>query len=203
MNPNKDDAYKKLAKIEETVWRSARLNDSRDELVVASGSWDGVPGYFMAWEIVGKRPETVSFDGEISWYPRMFWEQKEYKNSILVQDENEIVKQLIPGTKYYWQKKSNLLFNEKDGQYYIPLVQYRPTDDGLTIHKPYLQTDIPDALTSAINYVQWFNENHRQMTKFGKLLSTSKKAKKRRKKRLEKTLTLKRTTLDKPNYLST
>jgi hypothetical protein len=203
MSPNKDDAYKQLAKISETVWRSARLNDSRDELVVASGSWDNKQGYFMAWEVIGKRPECISYNNKLSWYPRMFWEQKDINNSILVEHENEIVKELIPGTKYYWQKKSNILFNKKDGQYYIPLVQYKPTDDGLIVHKPYLQTDVPDALTSAINYVQWFNENHRQMTKYGKLLSTAKKAKKRRKKRLEKTLTLKRTTLDKTSYLST
>ena len=39
------------------------------------------------------------------------------------------------------------------------------------------------AKTKAIEYVLWFNENQRQLDTYNRLLSTSKQAKKRRRKR--------------------
>ena len=199
MSLNKD--YKTLSQIEETVWRSTRRNNGGDELVVAYGLWNKKPGYFMAWEVESDRPETVCWNGKVSWYPRMFWEDKDKKDSILVQDENELLKQPVPGQKYYWHKKSDLL--EKDGILYVPLVQFTKSKKDTQIYKPQVQNDTPDALSSAINYVQWFNENHRQLTKFGKLLSKKKKARTRRKKGMEKSIASKRTAVDKLNYLST
>ena len=50
--------YKTACKIEESVWRSSRLNADGDELVVARGTYSDKPGYFMAWEAKDERPET-------------------------------------------------------------------------------------------------------------------------------------------------
>ena len=47
----KGDWYKKNCEVIETVWRSSRLNEGGDELVVAKGIQDGKTGYFMAWEV--------------------------------------------------------------------------------------------------------------------------------------------------------
>ena len=199
MSLSKD--YKTLSEIKETVRRSTRRNSSNDELVVASGFWDNKPGFYMAWEVSDNRAECVSWNGKVSYYPRMFWEEKEYENCILVEDENELLRQKVPGQKSYWQKKNYLL--EHDGIFYVPLVEHTKSKNGTQVYKPRLEKDIPDALTNAIKYVQWFNENHRQLTTFGKLLSKSKKARTRRKKRLEKTLTSKRSAVDKSDYLST
>ena len=44
-------------------------------------------------------------------------------------------------------------------------------------------TDTPSAKTKAIEYVLWFNENQRQLDSYNRLLSTSKQAKKRRRRR--------------------
>ena len=60
-------------KIEKTVWRSGRKNDFGDELVVTEGYVNNQFAYIMAWEVNTERPETVSWNGEVSWFPRMYW----------------------------------------------------------------------------------------------------------------------------------
>ena len=52
--------YKTACKIEVTVWRSSRFNDTNDELVVARGTYSHKPGYFMAWE---SKEERAVLDG--------------------------------------------------------------------------------------------------------------------------------------------
>ena len=45
----------------------------------------------------------------------------------------------------------------------------------------------PSAKTKAINYVLWFNENQKQLDGYNRLLSTSKQARKRRRRRARQT----------------
>lgn len=197
MNQNN---YKTECSIIETVWRSSRLNDGGDELVVASGVQSGKKGYFMAWEVTEDRPECISWNGKVSWYPRMFWEYIEPDNSLLIEAENEILTQLVPGTKRFWINKNNLL-KESDEVFYVKLVPSTTNENGQIIYKPNVQEGSLDTLSKAIEYVQWFNENHRQLLKYDKLLSKSKKARKRRAKRLNKRLINERSQVDKNHFL--
>ena len=197
MNQNN---YKTECSIIETVWRSSRLNDDGDELVVASGVQSGKKGYFMAWEVAEDRSECISWNGKVSWYPRMFWEYVELKNSLLVESENEILTQLVPGTKRFWIDKKDLL-KESEDVFYIKLVPSTTNENGQVIYKPNVQEGSLDTLSRAIEYVQWFNENHRQLLKYDKLLSKSKKARKRRAKRLNKRLINERSQVDKNHFL--
>ena len=201
MNPkHKDDIhwYKKHCDIQETVWRSSRINDLGDELVVAYGTQDSKPGYFMAWEVQDNRSECISWNGKTSWYPRMFWEYVHPRESILIQDSNELLKERVPGAKRYWHDSKSLL--EKDGDFYVKVIPFSETKTGKTIFKPEIQNDNGDALTRAIIYVQWFNENQRQLNKFNKLLSKSKKARKRRQHRLTQRLLKERLAVDNQTY---
>lgn len=197
MNQN---SYKTECSIIETVWRSSRLNEEGDELVVASGVQSGKKGYFMAWEVAEDRAECISWNGKVSWYPRMFWEYVEPANSILVESENEILTQLVPGTKRFWVNKKDLL-KESDEVLYIKLIPSTKNENGKTVYKPNVQEGSLDTLSKAIEYVQWFNENHRQLLKYDKLLSKSKKARKRRAKRLNKRLINERSQVDKNHFL--
>ena len=197
MNQNN---YKTECSIIETVWRSSRLNDGGDELVVASGVQSGKKGYFMAWEVAEDRGECISWNGKVSWYPRMFWEYVESKNSLLVESENEILTQLVPGTKRFWIDKKDLL-KESEDVFYIKLVPSTTNENGQVIYKPNVQEGSLDTLSRAIEYVQWFNENHRQLLKYDKLLSKSKRARKRRAKRLNKRLINERSQVDKNHFL--
>lgn len=197
MNQNN---YKTECSIIETVWRSSRLNDGGDELVVASGVQSGKKGYFMAWEVAEDRGECISWNGKVSWYPRMFWEYVEPDNSLLIEAENEILTQLVPGTKRFWINKNNLL-KESDEVFYVKLVPSTTNENGQIIYKPNVQEGSLDTLSKAIEYVQWFNENHRQLLKYDKLLSKSKKARKRRAKRLNKRLINERSQVDKNHFL--
>lgn len=199
MNQNN---YKTECSIIETVWRSSRLNDGGDELVVASGVQSGKKGYFMAWEVAEDRAECISWNGKVSWYPRMFWEYVEPNNSLLVEAENEILKQLVPGTKRFWINKNDLL-KESDEVFYVKLVPSTTNENSKIIYKPNVQEGSLDTLSKAIEYVQWFNENHRQLLKYDKLLSKSKKARKRRAKRLNKRLINERSQVDKNHFLRT
>ena len=70
----------------------------------------------------------------------------------------------------------------------------------MVVHKPQVDHKDLDAMSRAIEYVQWFNENHRQLKNYDRLLSTSKKAKKRRKLRLRKRLTTERIAVDIERY---
>jgi hypothetical protein len=197
MNQN---SYKTECSIIETVWRSSRLNDDGDELVIASGVQSGKKGYFMAWEVAEDRSECISWNGKVSWYPRMFWEYVEPANSILVESENEILTQLVPATKRFWINKKDLL-KESDEVLYIKLIPSTKNENGKTVYKPNVDSGNPDTLSRAIEYVQWFNENHRQLLKYDKLLSKSKKARKRRAKRLNKRLINERSQVDKNHFL--
>jgi len=178
--------YLETCAIEKTVWRSSRTNPKGDELVVASGKYKNRSGYFMAWETKENRRECISWNGKNSWYPRMFWLYVKPKNSILIQDELEVLNERVPGEKHHWHKTKDLL--EKNGEYYVKLRLYKVNEQDVEIYKPAITTDRPDALSQAINYVQWFNENHRQLSKHKRLLSQKKKAKSRRRKRLTKKL---------------
>jgi hypothetical protein len=197
MNQNN---YKKDCSVVETVWRSSRLNESGDELVVASGVQSGKKGYFMAWEVTEDRGECISWNGKVSWYPRMFWEYIEPVDSILVEDDNEVLSQLVPGKKRYWIKKQDLM-KESDEVFYIKVVPSSTNEEGKLIYRPHIKNNNLDALGRAIQYVQWFNENHRQLLKYDKLLSKSKKARKRRNKRLEKRLLNERSQVDNDTFL--
>jgi hypothetical protein len=196
--------YKTACKIEATVWRSSRRNPTGDELVVARGTYSEKPGYFMAWEASNERPETISWNETNSWYPRMFWENVEHKNNVLVIDEPEFLEQRTPAQKSYWHQTNSQGSNiiERDGEFYIRLAPFHTNKDNELVYKPNVRSDNADALSRAITYVQWFNENQRQLTKFGRLLNVNKKAHKRRKKRLEKTLR-QRLEYNKNDYLST
>lgn len=199
--------YKTDCSIIETVWRSSRTNEEGDELVVASGVQNGKQGYFMAWEVEEDRDECISWNGKVSWYPRMFWEYIEPKNSILVQGENEILTQLVPGTKRYWVSKKDLIgegAEHTDGStevLYIKLIPSTTNEEGKTVYKADVKNGDLDTLSKAIEYVQWFNENHRQLVKYDKLLSKSKKARQRRAKRLNKRLINERSQVDKDQFL--
>jgi len=196
--------YKTACKIEETVWRSSRFNDDKDELVVARGTYSDKPGYFMAWESSEERAETISWNGKNSWYPRMFWENQESKNNILILDDPEFLEQRTPGQKSYWHQvnKSGGNVIEKDGELYVRLAPFTENKDGVLTYRANVKSDNSDAFSRAVSYIQWFNENNRQLTKYGKLLNSNKKARQRRKKRLEKTLR-QRLEIDNNDYLST
>ena len=196
--------YKTACKIEETVWRSSRFNPQGDELVVARGTYSDKPGYFMAWEAKEERPETISWNETYSWFPRMFWEIIDYKNNVLVIDEPEFLEQRTPSQKSYWHQvgKSGGNIIEKDGELYVRLAPFTTNKDNKLVYKANVRSDNSDAFSRAVTYVQWFNENHRQLTKYGKLLNTNKKARQRRKRRLEKTLR-QRLELDNSDYLTT
>ena len=57
------------------------------------------------------------------------------------------------------------------------------------LHRPFANiTYNPSAKTKAINYVLWFNENAKQLDMYNRLLSTSKQARKRRRRRAQKSL---------------
>ena len=59
-----------------------------------------------------------------------------------------------------------------------------------------------DAYSLAVSYVQWFNENHRQLITHDRLLSSAKKARRRRRARMERKLHNK-FGIDKTRYMST
>ncbi len=196
--------YKTACKIEESVWRSSRLNTDGDELVVARGTYSDKPGYFMAWEVKEERAETISWNGKNSWFPRMFWETLDHTNNVLIIDEPEYLEQRAPAQKSYWHKTNKVGGNviEYEGELYVKLTPFTTNNDGKLLYKPNIRSDNLDAFSRAVTYVQWFNENHRQLTKFGKLLQGNKKARQRRRKRLQKTLR-QRLELDKNRYLTT
>jgi hypothetical protein len=171
--------YLETCQIEQTVWRSKRINSNNDELVVARGTDSGKPGYFMAWEVKEERPECISWNGKCCWYPRMFWADIDYENSVVVMDFPEFLCEEEPSQKSYYHKIGSTVIFHNDN-YYLKL---KPFDKDKFI--PVVKTDRPDSFSAAVSYVQWFNENHKQISKHGKLLSQTKKAKKRRRNRLE------------------
>ena len=68
-----------------------------------------------------------------------------------------------------------------DGDVYVKFT----VDENNNLHHPTFTnvTYNPSAKTKAINYVLWFNENARQLDTYNRLLSTSKQARKRRRRR--------------------
>ena len=86
------------------------------------------------------------------------------------------------GNDYYIKKDKHYI--TIDGEVYIKYVQdendslYNPSYDNIVYN--------PSAKTRAIEYVLWFNENQRQLDMHGRLLSTTKQAKKRRRIRSQK-----------------
>ena len=194
----KGDWYKKNCEVIETVWRSSRLNEGGDELVVAKGIQDGKTGYFMAWEVKENRGECISWNGKVSWYPRMFWEYITPADKILVEGELELLEQRVPSVKRSWHGSDTLI--EHEGQYYIRLIPFTKNKENEIVHKPQVNHQQLDAMSSAIRYVQWFNENHRQLKNYDKLLSKSKKARKRRRLRLRKRVTNERIAVDIERY---
>lgn len=177
-----DKEYLTDCHIETTVWRSKRLNQLNDELVVARGTDKGISGHFMAWEIKEKRSESISWNGTVSWYPRMFWADQHIKKSIQILGQHEFLTQRVPAQKTHNHIIGKTVI-EHNGEYYVKLRPYSENNDNV-VYVPILETDQPDSYSAAVNYVQWFNENHRQIVKYGKLCSQSKKAKKRRAQRL-------------------
>jgi len=163
--------------IEKTVWRSGRTNSFGDELVVAKGTTHDKPCYIMAWEVKSDRPETISWNGSVSYFPRMHWIDEIPANHVKVYNYAEDKEYHIKKDKHYMIQ---------DGEVYI---KYNK-DQQDNLHHPIFTnvTYNPAAKTKAINYVQWFNENQRQLDTYDRLLSTTKQARKRRRKRAKKTL---------------
>lgn len=163
-----DDKYD----IAETIWRSGRKNDFGDELVVAEGSVNSKKSFIMAWEVNQNRPECVCWNGEVAYFPRMFWVDEIPPGYIKVYNYSEQKEYLI---------KQNTQYHIIDEQVYV---KYFPEEETKTYTPQYINAiDIPSAKTKAINYVMWFNENQRQLDTYNRLLSTSKQAKKRRRSR--------------------
>ena len=190
-------------KIEKSLWRSGRFNDDGDELVVAFGTQLDKPGYFMAWEVKQKRPECVSWNGKVNWYPRMFWEDlPNHTSKVMVLDFPEIFQEMSPAQKTYYHTLNDTVI-EHDGEYYIKLEKHHvdPISEK-PIYVPALKTIDKDAYSLAVSYVQWFNENHRQLITHDRLLSSAKKARRRRKARMERKLHNK-FGIDKSRYMST
>ncbi len=160
-----------------TVWRSGRKNDFGDELVVTQGNVNLKLAYIMAWEVNENRPECVCWNGTVAYFPRMFWLDSIPKNFIKVYNHSEEKHYLIEKDKHY-------TINE-DGIY----VKYNK-EEGTDVYQPQFinVTKNPSALTQAIEYVLWFNENQRQLDTYNRLLSTSKQARKRRRNRASKTV---------------
>lgn len=161
--------------IVQTVWRSGRKNNFGDELVVAEGTIDDAPCYIMAWEVPQDRPECISWNGKVSWFPRMHWIDRLPPNHIKIYNKSN-------GNEYYIKKDKHFIVI--DGETYIKYMQ----DENNGIYNPSYESVIynPSAKTRAIEYVLWFNENQRQLDTHGRLLSTTKQAKKRRRKRSQK-----------------
>ena len=95
----------------------------------------------------------------------------------------EFLTEREPGQKFYNHDVGKTVI-ENQGNYYLKLKPFLK-EGNKTVYVPAVATQKPNSLSAAISYVQWFNENHRQITKYGSLLSQTKKAKKRRRERLE------------------
>tara|TARA_B100000941_G_C28347162_1_gene469887 strand:+ start:33 stop:563 length:531 start_codon:yes stop_codon:yes gene_type:complete len=163
--------------IKKTVWRSGRKNNFGDELVVAEGEVNDQYAFIMAWEVTQDRPECVSWNGKVSWFPRMYWADVIPPNHIKVTNWPS-------GKEYYIKKEKH--FTEIDGEVYI---KFNEDENNKLYHPSFADiTYNPSAKTKAINYVEWFNENQRQLDTYNRLLSTSKQARKRRRKRSRKAI---------------
>jgi hypothetical protein len=162
--------------IEKTVWRSGRKNSYNDELVVAKGTVNNQPCYVMAWEVGADRPETVSWNGKVSYFPRMHWLDEIPAGYIKIYNYTEDKEFFIKKDKHYILQDNDVYvkFNKDTNNL------YHPSFTNITYN--------PAAKTKAINYVMWFNENAKQLDIYKRLLSTSKQARKRRRKRAKKSL---------------
>ena len=159
--------------VKKTVWRSGRKNPYGDELVVAEGTVNNKQAFIMAWEVKAERPETVSWNGKVSYFPRMHWIDEIPADHIKVYNYLDNDEYHIKNDKHY---------KVIDGDVYIKFT----VDEDNQLHHPTF-TNVkynPSAKTKAINYVKWFNENQKQLDEHGRLLSTSKQARKRRRRRL-------------------
>jgi hypothetical protein len=161
--------------IVQTVWRSGRKNGFGDELVVAEGTVNDEPCYVMAWEVAQDRPECVSWNGKVSWFPRMYWLDIIPNNHIKVFN-------YLEGKEYLIKKDKH--FSVIDGEINVKFKQ----DENSQIYHPSFSNVLynSSAKTKAIEYVLWFNENQRQIDTHDRLLSTSKQARKRRRLRAQK-----------------
>tara|TARA_B100000989_G_C19517564_1_gene462437 strand:- start:1798 stop:2337 length:540 start_codon:yes stop_codon:yes gene_type:complete len=158
--------------IEKTVWRSGRKNPYGDELVVAQGKVNNKKAFVMAWEVKANRPETVSWNGDVSYFPRMHWLDEIPADHIKIYNYQEDKEYHIKNDKHY---------KVIDGDVYI---KFNKDENNNLQHPSFLSiTYNPSAKTKAINYVLWFNENQKQLDEYSRLLSTSKQARKRRRRR--------------------
>jgi hypothetical protein len=175
--PAKTPNHLEDCKVKKTLWKSGRLNEAGDELVVAFGTQLNKPGYFMAWEVKKERPECVSWNGKVNWYPRMFWEDlPNHKAKVMVLDFPEIFQETSPAQKTYYHALNDTVI-EHDGEYYIKLEKHHVDPiSKKPIYVPSLKSNDKDAYSSAVSYVQWFNENNRQMITHDRLLSSAKKS---------------------------
>jgi len=161
------------------VWRSGRKNGFGDELVVAQGKIDDEPCYVMAWEVSQDRPECVSWNGQVSWFPRMHWIDRIPPNHIKIYNYHEEKDYLIKKDKHY---------SVIDGEVYV---RFQQDENDATYHPSFTNiTYNSSAKTKAIDYVLWFNENQKQLDTHGRLLSTTKQARKRRRERAKKQINI-------------
>ena len=158
--------------IQKTVWRSGRKNPYGDELVVAEGTVNTERAFIMAWEVKADRPETVSWNGKVSYFPRMHWLDQIPVDHIKIYN-------YLDNNEYHIKKDKH--YKVIDGDVYVKFT----VDENNNLHHPTFTnvTYNPSAKTKAINYVLWFNENARQLDTYNRLLSTSKQARKRRRRR--------------------
>ena len=79
--------------------------------------------------------------------------------------------------------------NKLDKDFCKHCIQKFNKDENNNLHHPsFLSiTYNTSAKTKAINYVLWFNENQKQLDTYNRLLSTSKQARKRRRRRAHQT----------------
>ena len=161
--------------IQKTVWRSGRKNPYGDELVVAEGTVNNERAFIMAWEVKADRHETVSWNGKVSYFPRMHWLDEIPADHIKIYNYQDNKEYHIKNDKHY---------KVIDGDVYVKFNK----DENNNLHHPsFLSiTYNTSAKTKAINYVLWFNENQKQLDTYNRLLSTSKQARKRRRERAQK-----------------
>ena len=155
---------------------SGLKNAYGDELVVAEGTVDDPKMLYngMGSEWTGQR----QFHGMVQ-FPifRMHWLDEIPAGHIKIYNYEENKEFFIKKDKHY---------QVIDGEVFI---KYNKDQQNNLHHASFANiTYNPSAKTKAINYVLWFNENAKQLDMYNRLLSTSKQARKRRRRRAQKSL---------------
>ena len=100
--------------IEKTVWRPVKNHG--DELVVAEGTVNTERAFIMAWEVKADRPETVSWNGKVSYFPRMHWLDQIPADHIKIYNYQENKEYHVKNDKHY---------KIIDGDVYVKFIKMR------------------------------------------------------------------------------